>query len=222
MVVQFFRTSTQLDQNDLKLPKKVCQTGHHLHLNIILQAIYVETAVCVPILFQRKNFDEDFFLHQPTKLSAAGKITKVYHCSTKKLKSSQKFHWHWPGFNSYTFQQLLCFSLLMSQLLMVILFVPEPFNNLLQLLNPEEDPGDTGFQRQEPLTFWPTTHSVPHQRTFSLDLQTQQLITITCFSFLYTHSVYTRCKLWHVFKLFFRALHPKSLSVFGYSDSYLC
>lgn len=62
---------TQFDQNDLKWPKKVCiwrQTDHYIHLNIILQAIYVETAVCVLILFQRKNFDEYFFLHQLTKL----------------------------------------------------------------------------------------------------------------------------------------------------------
>lgn len=80
----------------------------------------------------------------------------MYHCSTEKLKSS---HWHWPGFNNFTFQQLLCFSLLVSQLLVVILFIPEPFHNLLQLLNPEEDPGDTWVQRQEPLIEGNTSHS---------------------------------------------------------------
>lgn len=135
--------------------------------------------------------------HKTNRQTAAVKIyylsiTKVYHCSTEKLESN---HWHWPGFNNFTFRQLLCFSLLVSQLLMVILFIPEPFNNLPRLLNPEEDPGDTWVQRQEPLIVGntshsdSTTHSVPHRRTLSMDLQPQQLIIITCFSFL--NSIYT-------------------------------
>jgi len=52
----------------------------------------------------------------------------VYHWSTEKLKSS---HWHWPGFNNFTFQQLLCFSLLVSQLWMAILFIPEKSHSII-------------------------------------------------------------------------------------------
>ncbi len=49
----------------------------------------------------------------------------------------------------------------------------------------------SGATHAEPVTFRPASHTAPHQRTLSLDLQTEHLITIPCFSFLYTQCLYS-------------------------------
>ncbi len=70
----------------------------------------------------------------------------------------------------------------------------------------------SGATHAEPVTFRPATHTAPHQRTLSLNLQTEHLITIPCFSFLY--SVF-------ILSANYRALLLKSLSVICYVHSCL-